>query len=147
MEQITLTKEGLKEIIAKEVRNAIKGEKPISSGAIFSKVRINNDDLEEINKKLNFAKDLSLGRLRKLNHPIPLKKYQHGFESIHQKAYVQDVHDHIRKLTLSIFGVTLNSDLSESEYNLAAKIYRDIKNYYLYIYEKRVSELTIDDFE
>ncbi|EUU21020.1 hypothetical protein O326_02649, partial [Staphylococcus aureus M0146] len=24
---------------------------------------------------------------------------------------------------------------------------RDIKNYYLYIYEKRVSELTIDDFE
>ena len=135
MEQITLTKEELKEIIAKEVRNAIKGEKPISSGAIFSKVRINNDDLEEINKKLNFAKDLSLGRLRKLNHPI------------HQKAYVQDVHDHIRKLTLSIFGVTLNSDLSESEYNLAAKIYRDIKNYYLYIYEKRVSELTIDDFE
>lgn len=121
MEQITLTKEELKEIIAKEVRNAIKGEKPISSGAIFSKVRI--------------------------NHPIPLKKYQHGFESIHQKAYVQDVHDHIRKLTLSIFGVTLNSDLSESEYNLAAKIYRDIKNYYLYIYEKRVSELTIDDFE
>ncbi|ORN81056.1 hypothetical protein B8A13_13395, partial [Staphylococcus aureus] len=62
--------------LAKEVRNAIKGEKPISSGAIFSKVRINNDDLEEINKKLNFAKDLSLGRLRKLNHPIPLKKYQ-----------------------------------------------------------------------
>ncbi|MBO8877907.1 hypothetical protein INO95_11570, partial [Staphylococcus aureus] len=50
MEQITLTKEELKEIIAKEVRNAIKGEKPISSGAIFSKVRINNDDLEEINK-------------------------------------------------------------------------------------------------
>lgn len=47
MEQITLTKEELKEIIAKEVRNAIKGEKPISSGAIFSKVRINNDDLEE----------------------------------------------------------------------------------------------------
>ncbi|ENI49528.1 hypothetical protein U440_01713, partial [Staphylococcus aureus T79159] len=35
MEQITLTKEELKEIIAKEVRNAIKGEKPISSGAIF----------------------------------------------------------------------------------------------------------------
>lgn len=56
MEQITLTKEELKEIIAKEVRNAIKGEKPISSGAIFSKVRINNDDLEEINKKTRFRK-------------------------------------------------------------------------------------------
>lgn len=56
MEQITLTKEELKEIIAKEVRNAIKGEKPISSGAIFSKVRINNDDLEEINKKTQFRK-------------------------------------------------------------------------------------------
>ncbi|ENI75114.1 hypothetical protein UG1_02015, partial [Staphylococcus aureus M0077] len=37
------------------------------------------------------------------------------------------VHDHIRKLTLSIFGVTLNSDLSESEYNLAAIIYISMK--------------------
>ncbi|MDM6594581.1 hypothetical protein G6X99_09170, partial [Staphylococcus aureus] len=61
MEQITLTKEELKEIIAKEVREAINGKKPISSSSIFNKVRINNDDLEEINKKLNFAKDLSLG--------------------------------------------------------------------------------------
>ncbi|MFO8361099.1 hypothetical protein R6I68_13575 [Staphylococcus aureus] len=147
MEQITLTKEELKEIIAKEVREAINSKKPISSGAIFNKVRINSDDLEVINKKLDFAKHLSLGRMRNLNHPIPLKKYLHGFESIHQKVYVQDVHDHIRKLTLSIFGVTLNSDLSESEYNIAAKVYREIKNYYLYIYEKRVSELTIDDFE
>lgn len=147
MEQITLTKEELKEIIAKEVRDAIKGEKPISSGEIFNKVRIDSDDLEEINKKLDFAKHLSLGRMGRLNHPIPLKKYRHGFESNHQKVYVRAVHDHIRKLTLSIFGVTLNSDLSESEYNLAAKVYRDIKNYYLYIYEKRVSELTIDDFE
>lgn len=147
MEQITLTKEELKEIIAKEVRNAIKGEKPISSGAIFSKVRINNDDLEEINKKLNFAKDLSLGRLRKLNHPIPLKKYQHGFESIHQKAYVQDVHDHIRKLTLSAFGVTLNSDLKESEYDEASRMYDMLKNFYLYRYQKRIETLSIEDFE
>lgn len=73
MEQITLTKEELKEIIAKEVREAINGKKPISSGAIFNKVRINSDDLEAINKKLDFAKHLSLGRMRNLNHPIPLK--------------------------------------------------------------------------
>ena len=146
MEQITLTKEELKEIIAKEVRNAIKGEKPISSGAIFSKVRINNDDLEEINKN-SISQRFVARKIEEAQSSDSAKKYQHGFESIHQKAYVQDVHDHIRKLTLSIFGVTLNSDLSESEYNLAAKIYRDIKNYYLYIYEKRVSELTIDDFE
>ncbi|MCL9742922.1 hypothetical protein [Staphylococcus aureus] len=134
MEQITLTKEELKEIIAKEVREAINGKKPISSGAIFNKVRISHKDFDEINKKFAYTE-----RLRGADNL--------GFESIHQKVYVQDVHDHIRKLTLSIFGVTLNSDLSESEYNLAAKIYRDIKNYYLYIYEKRVSELTIDDFE
>ena len=27
------------------------------------------------------------------------------------KAYASEIHDHIRKLTLSAFGVTLNSDL------------------------------------
>ena len=50
MEQITLTKEELKEIIAKEVREAINGKKPISSGSIFNKVRISHNDFDEINK-------------------------------------------------------------------------------------------------
>ncbi|WP_096784215.1 hypothetical protein [Staphylococcus aureus] len=53
MEQITLTKEELKEIIAKEVREAINGKKPISSGSIFNKVRISHNDFDEINKMIN----------------------------------------------------------------------------------------------
>ena len=84
MEQITLTKEELKEIIAKEVRNAIKGEKPISSGAIFSKVRINNDDLEEINKN-SISQRFVARKIEEAQSSDSAKKYQHGFESIHQK--------------------------------------------------------------
>ncbi|UXR77669.1 hypothetical protein [Staphylococcus sp. IVB6227] len=147
MQQITLTKEELKEIIAKEVREAINGKKIISSNSIFSGVRIESGDLENINEQHEFMKHLSLGRMNRLGQPVSLKRYRHGFESHHRKAYVQDAHDHIRKLTLSAFGVTLNSDLSEAEYSQAAEIYTAIKELYLHLYKKRLSGLSIEDFE
>ncbi|HHW5248644.1 TPA: hypothetical protein ACU297_001983 [Staphylococcus aureus] len=147
MEQITLTKEELKEIIAREVREAINGKKTINPNSIFSHVRIAHEDFERINKQYDFTKHLSLGRMGRLNHPVPLRRYKHGFELIHQKTYVQDVHDHIRKLALSIYGVTLNSDLTEAEYEEVAEVYRRIKDCYLYLYDKRISKLSIDDFE
>ncbi|WP_019165845.1 hypothetical protein [Staphylococcus delphini] len=147
MEQITLTKEELKEIIAKEVREAIRGKKPIGSGSIFNEVRIEHDDFERINKQYEFAKYLSVGRMERLNHPIPIKRYKSGFELVHRKVFVQEIHDLIRKLTLSAFGVTLNSDLSESEYEDAARMYEMIKSFYLYQYKKRIEKLTIGDFE
>ena len=56
----------------------------------FLKVRINNDDLEEINKN-DFAKRFVARKIEEAQSSDSTKKYQHGFESIHQKAYVQDV--------------------------------------------------------
>ncbi|HGH5429678.1 TPA: hypothetical protein ACJI4S_000451 [Staphylococcus pseudintermedius] len=147
MEQITLTKEELKEIVAKEVREAIRGKKAIGSGSIFNEVRIEHDDFERINKQYEFTMCLSVGRMERLNHPIPIKRYKSGFELVHRKVFVQEVHDHIRKLTLSAFGVTLNSDLSKSEYEEAAELYEKIKSFYLHLYTKRLSKLTIEDFE
>ena len=77
-----------------------------------------------------------------------MKKYQHGIGCHeHYKAYASEIHDHIRKLTLSAFGVTLNSDLSEKEYEEAARMYELIKDFYLYQYQRRIEKLTIDDFE
>ncbi|WP_436860408.1 hypothetical protein [Staphylococcus caeli] len=147
METITLTKKDLIQIVEQEVSKRLDGKKSLSSNSIFNQVRIKPDDFTRINNKYEVTGNADAGRLGVLNHPITLKKYNSGFEKVHYKAFVYDVHDHIRKLTLSAFGVTLNSDLSESEYELAAKIYRDIKGYYLHLYEKRISGLTVDDFE
>ncbi|HDD0319960.1 TPA: hypothetical protein O9466_002134 [Staphylococcus aureus] len=152
MEQITLTKEELKEIVAKEVRKevreAINGKKRISSGAIFNKVRISHKDFDEINKKFTYTERLRGADNLGLGHPLSLKKYQHGIGCYENyKTYASEIHDHIRKLTLSAFGVTLNSDLKESEYDEASRMYDMLKNFYLYRYQKRIETLSIEDFE
>ncbi|GEQ07098.1 hypothetical protein EKQ61_06355 [Staphylococcus gallinarum] len=148
MEQITLTKQEFAEIVQQEISKRLDGKKPISSGSIFNKVRIRHSDFDEINKKYDFTQDLIEAKNFGLGHPLSLKKYQHGLGCHeHYKVYPSEIHDHIRKLTLSAFGVTLNSDLSEKEYEEAARIYELIKGFYLYQYQKRIEKLTIDDFE
>lgn len=148
MEQITLTKQELIEIVEREVSKRLDGKKTISSSAIFNKVRISDKDFDEINKKFAYTERLRAANNLGLGHPLSLKKYQHGIGCYENyKAYASEIHDHIRKLTLSAFGVTLNSDLSEKEYEEAARMYEMIKKFYLYRYEKRIENLSIEDFE
>lgn len=148
MEQIILTKQELAEIVQQEISKRLDGRKRISSGSIFNEVKIEHTDFDEINNQFDFTKDITDDKRFGLGHPLSLKKYQHGLGCYeHYKTYASDIHDHIRKLTLSAFGVTLNSDLSEKEYEEAARIYELIKGFYLYQYQKRIEKLVIDDFE
>lgn len=148
MEQIILTKQELAEIVQQEISKRLDGRKRISSGSIFNEVKIEHADFDEINQKFDFAKELNKSKWSGLGHPLSLKKYQHGIGRYENyKAYPSEIHDHIRKLTLSAFGVTLNSDLKESEYEEAARMYELIKDFYLYQYQRRIEKLTIDDFE
>lgn len=148
MDQITLTKQELIEIVEREVSKRLDGRNRISSGSIFNEVKIKHTDFAEINNQFDFTKGITDDKRFGLGHPLSLKKYQHGLGCYeHYKAYASDIHDHIRKLTLSAFGVTLNSDLSEKEYEEAARIYELIKDFYLYQYQKRIEKLVIDDFE
>lgn len=148
MEQITLTKQELAEIVQQEISKRLDGRNRISSGSIFNEVKIEHTDFAEINNQFDFTKEITDDKRFGLGHPLSLKKYQHGLGCYeHYKTYASDIHDHIRKLTLSAFGVTLNSDLSEKEYEEAARIYELIKGFYLYQYQKRIEKLIIDDFE
>ncbi|UEX89724.1 hypothetical protein [Staphylococcus ratti] len=148
MEQITLTKQELIEIVEREVSKRLDGKKPINSNSIFNNVKIKAVDFEEINKEFDFTEHFFKGKSPNVSHSISLNKYQHGLGCYeHYKSYPCDVHDLIRKLTLSIFGVTLNSDLSEVEYSQAAKTYKAIKEFYLHLYKNRLSKLTIEDFK
>ncbi|MBA8772080.1 hypothetical protein [Staphylococcus coagulans] len=148
MEQITLTKEELKEIIAKEVREAIRGKNPISSGSIFSEVKLDEDDITNINEEFDFTKFIKTPFRGRHYKPLALQKYPcGGNEYFNGKVHDDYIHDHIRKLTLAVFGVTKNSDLKEKEFEEAVKIYQQFKGSYLYLYKKRLSKLTIEDFE
>ena len=137
MEQITLTKQELAEIVQQEISKRLDGRNRISSGSIFNEVKIEHTDFAEINNQFDFTKDITDDKRFGLGHPLSLKKYQHGLGCYeHYKTYASDIHDHIRKLTLSAFGVTLNSDLSVKEYEEAARIYELIKGF-IYISTKR----------
>lgn len=148
MEQITLTKQELIEIVEREVSKRLDGVKPIKPISIFSDVRLNEDDIKNINEKFKFTNIIQTPYRGYHYRPLALKKYPHGVKDyFNGNIHDDQIHDHIRKLTLAIFGVTKNSDLQEREYSEAIKFYRNIKDMYLYLYKKRLSKLTIEDFE
>lgn len=148
MEQITLTKQELIEIVEREVSKRLDGVKPMKPISIFTDVRLNEDDIKYINEKFKFTNFIQTPYRGHHYRPIALKKYHRGGNNyFNGNIHDDQIHDHIRKLTLAIFGVTKNSDLQEREYGEAIKFYRNIKDMYLYLYKKRLSKLTIEDFE
>ncbi|MCH4321409.1 hypothetical protein MKS50_00340 [Staphylococcus haemolyticus] len=148
MEQITLTKQELIEIVEREVSKRLDGVKPMKPISIFTDVRLNEDDIKNINEKFKFTNIIQTPYRGYHYKPLALKKYPCGENDyFNGNIYDDQIHDHIRKLTLAIFGVTKNSDLQEREYGEAIDFYRNIKDMYLYLYKKRLSKLTIEDFE
>lgn len=148
MEQITLTKQELIEIVEREVSKRLDGVKTMKPISIFTDVRLNEDDIKNINEKFKFTNIIQTPYRCHHYKPLALKRYHCGANDyFNGKVHDDQIHDHIRKLTLAIFGVTKNSDLQEREYGEAIKFYRNIKDMYLYLYKKRLSKLTIEDFE
>lgn len=148
MEQITLTKQELIEIVEREVSKRLDGVKSMKPISIFTDVRLNEDDIKDINEKFKFTNIIQTPYRGHHYRPLALKKYPRGGNNyFNGNIHDDQIHDHIRKLTLAIFGVTKNSDLQEREYGEAIKFYRNIKDMYLYLYKKRLSKLTIEDFE
>ncbi|WP_412521288.1 hypothetical protein [Staphylococcus simulans] len=148
MEQITLTKQELIEIVEREVSKRLDGKKTIKPISIFSEVRIEEDDITNINEDFNFTKFIKPPFRGHHYRPLALKKYPMGNNKhFNGKVYDDQIHDLIRKLSLAVFGISKNSDLSESEFEDVVKVYRYFKDMYLHLYKKRLSKLTIEDFE
>lgn len=148
MEQITLTKQELIEIVEREVSKRLDSKKTIKPISIFSEVRIEEDDIANINEDFNFTKFIKPPFRGHHYRPLALKKYPMGNNKhFNGKVYDDQIHDLIRKLSLAVFGISKNSDLSESEFEDVVKVYRYFKDMYLHLYKKRLSKLTIEDFE
>ncbi|ARM67828.1 hypothetical protein WL278_07745 [Staphylococcus caprae] len=148
MEQITLTKQELAEIVQQEISKRLDGVRPIKPMSIFSDVRLQEDDIRNVNEKIKFTKLIKTPYRGSHYKPLSLKKFPCGGNDYFNGKVCDDhIHDHIRKLTLAVFGVTKNSDLSEEEFKDAVLYYQYFKDMYLDLYKRRISKLTIDDFE
>lgn len=146
-EQITLTKEDLLRIVQEEVNKRLSPTKEVKPGQIFVDVKIEDDNFEFINSQYECTDGATKLYRGAQGLPLSLKRYAHGFESLNYKVHTDRIHDHLRGLTLSIFGVTLNRDLERSEYEQAAKFYEELKEVYLGLYERRLSTLSKEDFK
>lgn len=148
MEQITLTKHELIEIVEREVSKRLDSNKILKPMSIFSDVRLKEDDIKNVNESFEITNFIAPPYRGHHYKPLALKKHHcGGNDYFNGKVHDEQIHDHIRKLTLAIFGVSRNSDLKQKEYEEAIKFYRNIKDMYLHLYKKRLSKLTIDDFE
>ncbi|ENJ4016272.1 hypothetical protein AB1D36_002339, partial [Staphylococcus pseudintermedius] len=120
----------------------------IKQFSIFSEVRLDEVDIANINEDFSFTKFIKTPFRGRHYKPLALRKYPFGGnEYFNGKVNDDHIHDFIRKLTLAVFGVTRNSDLSEREYEEAVDIYKHFKTMYKHQYTKRLSKLTIEDFE
>lgn len=126
-------------VIEANTENEQRKTRAITPKNVFEDVALDLRELAIINSEFPQIGEL-LGE-RKLdsifcNTP---KNFYNGLE--YRKLYPSELHNHIRKLTLAVFGKTLNTDLTRDEYVLAQDFYSQLVDWYLSAYRKRLEEL------
>lgn len=111
----------------------------ITPNNIFEGVALDMKELEVINSEYSKVSELlGSSQLDKVFCNTP-KQICNRLE--YRKLYTGDLRNHIRKLTLAVFGKTLNTDLTRDEYVLAQEFYSQLVDWYLSAYRKRLREL------
>lgn len=140
----TLTDSQLQRIIRDAVIEANEETQRIKARAItpkniFEDVALDMKELEVIHSEYpKVAELLGDSNMNRIFCNTPKQMY-HGPE--YQKLYSSELHNQIRKLTLAVFGKTLNVDLTRDEYGLAQDFYSQLVDWYLSAYRKRLKEL------
>lgn len=149
-EIITITREELNELIAKEVaKNILPRRKPDFRDVMISPVDVQkiNKNYPNISEKVckKFATQNTdfLSRERRHEKPDNIytrRRYAHGYNNYeHYKIYPQDVHAALKKLALHAMGVTIIKDLDDDEFECALEAYSKLKGCFLEIYADRIS--------
>lgn len=140
----TLTESQLQRIISDAVieansENERTKARAITPKNVFEDVALDTRELAIINSE--FPQICELLGDRKLDS-IFCNTPKSFFDGLsYQKLYPSELHNNIRKLTLSVFGKTLNTDLTRDEYGLAQDFYSQLVDWYLSAYRKRLKEL------
>lgn len=151
MEQIILTKEELKQIVENAVNKKMQQEtvfKP-NRAEVFKATKLQQEDFQKINFSNEIVRDIECTHCVKLGYPISTKTFGKDWKNVKKRTKVHSdaIHDLLRKLSLSILGYSLNSDLDYKEFEKANQLYTDFKEFYLTKYQERVDEIDIWDFE
>ena len=152
MDSITITKNDLQNLIAKEVAKAItnKPQVRIAPNTMLDGVRLSGKELIDLNNKHKQSKDnnsvhsewytSTFSRSQRLE-----KRWNDKYELSNQGPNSTDINTQIRKLTLSVLGETKLSDLKSCDYEKTISLYIEFKQFFLDKYEERLNELFGDE--
>ncbi|HEM3683588.1 TPA: hypothetical protein U1D20_001050 [Streptococcus suis] len=164
LDVITISKQELQELIAKEVANRIT---PTKQRKDFGAVAIRCEDLELANRahpaiyekmKLPFYNDFSddvmpLRDTKKwdsnVGHTNGTYSNKKFFGSTGQGAYYHskrslhatNIHELLKGLTLALYGGTVINDLTDDDFDEALQSYNDFKHFFLERYSVRLSKI------
>lgn len=152
-ETITMTMDDFRQLVKEEVSKELATiEKPVLPRRLFfSDVSIEPKDISSVNKRFPIS-DISYHRLNVANRPFMETHLDHVYsekenrnaigEATHaSEIYTFELHDLIRKLTLSVFGEKRNKDIDPQFYDLAKNYYARTKELWLDMYAERLSVL------
>ncbi|HFH8456769.1 TPA: hypothetical protein ACGNJ9_001565 [Streptococcus agalactiae] len=142
----TLTEEELNELVAERMKQAKEKRTP---QGLFKDVSF-DDELIPINEKYpkiveKFNEAGGYNPTKNVFNQIP---HYFGTDNkiiSYSDVAARDVHDNIRKLVLSVFGKTQNRKLLEEEYDQALELYKELKEWFVSSYDKRLEGLVLED--
>lgn len=141
-ETITIHKSALEKLIAEEVAKIIGEHKKVfTPQTLFSEVKFSKADIVGINKKFDFVGELYSNNFGYKTGLISAPDVLVREDGSTPTANYWKVHDEIRKLTLSLFGKSMNSQLDVEEYEYAQQVYYEFKQLFLNLYETRLNVL------
>ena len=148
--QIVLSESELGELIQREVDRAMADNQK----TLFSPVSINKQTFLRENGRHKFSQ-VSYHMLNCFNKPMWVTRLEGPYasddvdnaigEATHSNLRADEVHNLLRKLSLSVYGVKRNKDLQPNEQKQAVESYKDFANLYLDLYRHRLNELDKED--
>ncbi|MDT0704445.1 hypothetical protein [Staphylococcus haemolyticus] len=149
MQQITVTKNELLEIVERIISEKNNPVSQVSPSTLFRGLALNVYDFKKINSEYRVSSatktNVRIYRTKPLIFkPLFLQTYTPIFSKIEVKTgnvETEKIHSSLKFLTNSIFGVSRNNELNKFEYEEAQEFYVELKELYLNLYRKRLENL------
>ncbi|HGI2314087.1 TPA: hypothetical protein ACJRZK_001752 [Streptococcus agalactiae] len=141
----TLTEEELNELVAERMKQAKEKRTP---QGLFKDVSF-DDELIPINEKYpkiveKFNEAGGYNPTKNVFNQTP-KVFGVDNNISYSKITTHDVHNHIRLLVLNVFGKSQNKEVLPEEYDQALELYKELKEWFVSSYDKRLEGLVLED--
>lgn len=118
---------------------------------MFTEVSVRHHDIFKINQSYDFS-NVEYHQTNVNGAPIRVVQLSEVYSEMQLKNELgepthksgitsNDIHDLLRKLTLSVFGKKKNSELIHDEYDMAIDFYNQLKESWLLFYNLRLSQI------